>query len=101
MAIHKGARDTTALVSLILALAVLIIANLVADRGFLRVDLTDGGRYSLSEPFRHIVGRLEAPAKLTYYVSGTVPIWFEQVKVLKCGSEYLKIEDYMFWRRFY
>ncbi|HYF48462.1 MAG TPA: GldG family protein [Planctomycetota bacterium] len=67
-------------VAVVVAVLVTVLANLLADRKFVRVDLTKEGRYSLSEPFERILSRLEDPATITYYISTQVPGWFEQTK---------------------
>jgi len=80
MATDKKKRDVVALASVALALALLIVANLVADRVFKRWDLTQEKRYSLSDPFYNIIRGLEDPLKITYYVSENVPAEFEVYK---------------------
>jgi len=80
MATNKRARDTIALAAVAVALAVTVLANLLADRRFARLDLTSEKKYSLSEPFLRILGRLDDTATITYYISGHVPSWFETTK---------------------
>ena len=59
MATNKTARDTMVIVAIVVAVCVTIFANLLADKKFGRLDLTKEGRYSLSQPFKNILGRLE------------------------------------------
>ena len=80
MATNKGARDTIVIVAIGIAIASTVVINLLADVKFGRADLTAEKRYSLSQPFLNIIGRLQDPAKLTYYVSSTVPSGFENIK---------------------
>ena len=80
MAVNKESRNLFTLLSAGLALGVLVVSNLLADRVFLRLDLTEEGRYSLSRPFYSILSKLESPLKLTYYVSEKVPAEFETGK---------------------
>ncbi|MFH0939932.1 MAG: Gldg family protein [Planctomycetota bacterium] len=70
MATNKSARDTLVLIAVVIAFAVTVMANLLADRKFARIDLTSEGKYSLSQPFRSILARLNDndPLKITYYV---------------------------------
>lgn len=77
MAVAKSTRNAYLALAVVLALGVVIFANLVADRGFARVDLTADRKYSLSEPFRNVLGRLQDQLKVTYCVSKNVPEWFE------------------------
>ncbi|MCZ7644696.1 MAG: GldG family protein [Planctomycetota bacterium] len=80
MAIDKKKRDTFAGLAILVAMPIVIFANLVADRAFKRWDLTEEQRYSLTEPFQKVLGRLEAPLQLTYYVSSTWPNQYQQLK---------------------
>lgn len=78
MAIDRSQRDLYAALSVVLALGILVFANLVAERAFARVDLTAEQRYSLTPPFRSILDKLKAPLQLTYYVSETWPNQYQQ-----------------------
>lgn len=80
MAVAKASRNAYLAVAMLLAAGVVVFANLLADRGFVRVDLTADKKYSLSEPFRTIIGRLDDQMKVTYCVSKAVPDWFEGTK---------------------
>jgi ABC-2 type transport system permease protein len=82
MAVAKSTRNAYLAIAVVLALGVVIFANLLADRGFVRVDLTAERKYSLSEPFRSVMGRLGSSdqLKVTYCVSKSVPEWFEGIK---------------------
>lgn len=80
MATNKKARDTLAVAAVAVALVSVVMANLLADRKFARLDLTSEKKYSLSEPFRRILGSLDDTATITYYISGQVPSWFETTK---------------------
>jgi ABC-type uncharacterized transport system involved in gliding motility auxiliary subunit len=80
MATNKSARDTMVVVAVVVAFAIVIMGNLLADRKFTRVDLTAEQKYSISEPFKNIMGRLDDTLTITYYVSGQVPTWFEITK---------------------
>ncbi len=64
--------SSTALYSIVglMALALLLIAfNFLASRAAVRVDLTDGKLYTLSEGTRKILSKLEAPVKVRLYIS--------------------------------
>jgi len=80
MATNKTARDTMVFVIVIIAACVTVFANLLADKKFARIDLTQEGRYSLSKPFRNILGRLDDTCQITYYVSEKAPAGFERYK---------------------
>ena len=54
----------------LIALALLLIAfNFLASRAALRVDLTEGKLYTLSEGTRKILSKLDAPVKVRLYIS--------------------------------
>jgi hypothetical protein len=80
MATNKRVRDSLVLVAIFAAVLLTVTLNILADKKFWRKDLTSEGRYSLSEPFRNILSRLKYPAKVTYYISGSVPTHVENVK---------------------
>jgi ABC-2 type transport system permease protein len=80
MAIQRATRNAYTILAVVLALGVLVFANLLAEKAFRRLDLTAEKRYSLSEPFRKILSRLEDPLVLTYFVSTNVPGGFEPIK---------------------
>jgi ABC-type uncharacterized transport system involved in gliding motility auxiliary subunit len=54
---------------LIVLLLVLIAFNYLASTSAVRVDLTEGKLYTLSDGTRRILGRLETPVKLKLYLS--------------------------------
>ncbi len=80
MATNKASRDSMVVIAVIVAACVMILANLLADKKFARIDLTKEGRYSLSQPFTNIIGRLDDTLRVTYYVSEKGPEGFEQIK---------------------
>jgi ABC-2 type transport system permease protein len=80
MATNKGARDLMAVAAVVIVLVVTVAANLLADRKFARLDLTSEKKYSLTEPFKRIVEKLDDTATITYYTSSKAPAWFESPK---------------------
>ena len=46
-------------VAVLAGVAILVMSNLLADRKFGRLDLTEEKKYSTTEPFRNIVKRLD------------------------------------------
>src|SRR6476661_1386499 len=48
---------------------ILVLLNFVAGAVKTRVDLTDGGLYTLSSGTRAILGKLDAPVKIRMYYS--------------------------------
>jgi len=80
MAINKELRDTMSVVAVFVAAGAVIFANLLSDKRFVRWDLTAEQRFTISEPFMNILGKLKDPITVTYYVSDQVPLSFEQGK---------------------
>lgn len=80
MATNKNTRDVVVLASVVVAAVVMVLANVLADRKFKRLDLTSEKRYSVSDPFRNILNRLQDPATITYYTLKQVPTSFESRK---------------------
>ncbi|MGD0094206.1 MAG: Gldg family protein, partial [Planctomycetota bacterium] len=80
MATNKTARDWIAVVAVVVALGATVLANQLSERKFARWDLTSEKKFSLSDPFRRILDKLDDTATLTYYISGHVPSWFEVTK---------------------
>jgi gliding-associated putative ABC transporter substrate-binding component GldG len=66
----KGKSITT---YILLLIGIVILANLVADRFFLRLDYTADKRYTLSEATKNILGSLRQPVTITAYASGELP----------------------------
>ena len=80
MATNKSTRDVMVIAAVTIAVVLTVMANLLADRKFVRIDLTNEGRYSLSPEFINIVGRLEDTLDITYYISQQVPPEFANGK---------------------
>jgi len=66
--------------AVIIAVVIVVMINMLADRKFARADMTAEKKYSISEPFKNILGRLDDTMTMTYYISGQVPTWFEVPK---------------------
>jgi ABC-type uncharacterized transport system involved in gliding motility auxiliary subunit len=66
-------------ISSLLLLVVLVLFNLVFARASVRVDLTEEGRYTLSDSARAILGRLEDPAVVKVFWQD-VPLKFDHTK---------------------
>jgi gliding-associated putative ABC transporter substrate-binding component GldG len=53
--------------------AVLVLANLLSSRAFVRLDWTAGGRYSLSDASKRLVRSLPDPVLIRAYISEGLP----------------------------
>ena len=53
----------------VVVLVILVLANFVLGAFKQRIDLTDGGIYTLSEGTRVVIAKLESPVKIRFYFS--------------------------------
>ena len=53
----------------VVVLVILVLANFVLGAFRQRIDLTDGGIYTLSEGTRVVIAKLESPVKIRFYFS--------------------------------
>ncbi len=68
----------------VLFILVLILANLVGHRAFLRVDVTSPKSYSLSQASKQVVQTLEEPLSVKVFFTDNLPAPYNQV------SQYIK-----------
>ena len=66
--------------SLILIIAILILANIISNRFFFRLDFTSDQRYSLSIATKDILTSLNEPVTVTAYFSENLPPDIERVR---------------------
>lgn len=59
--------------SVVLTIAILIVANLLSDNYFFRLDLTENNRYTLSDATTNIVKNLEEPVTVKAYFTEQLP----------------------------
>jgi len=58
---------------IVFVLAVIVLANVISDKLFLRIDLTDDDRYTLSDATKSILKDLDEPVTITAYFSEELP----------------------------
>lgn len=66
--------------TVLLAAGILLFANYLTSSHFFRIDLTKGGRYTLSTATKRVLGSLDDDLRLTAYLSGKVPSNFANVR---------------------
>ncbi|HHL52163.1 MAG TPA: hypothetical protein ENJ39_02200 [Flammeovirgaceae bacterium] len=66
--------------SLVLLIGILILLNVLSQDFFVRLDLTENKRYSLSEATKDILQNLTEPVTVKAYFSDNMPPNIEQVK---------------------
>jgi gliding-associated putative ABC transporter substrate-binding component GldG len=73
----KGKSITT---YILLVIGIVVLANIVSDRFFVRLDFTADKRYTLGEATRNILGSLKQPVTVTAYISGELPPDFARLR---------------------
>lgn len=68
------------LVSILLITAIIIVANLISQQLFFRLDLTENNQYTLSKATRDILRNLEEPVTVTAYFSENMPPNIEKAR---------------------
>lgn len=71
---------TSLLYTLLLVTAIIIVINFLSNRFFLRLDVTQDQRYSLSKATKNILKSLEEPVTVTAYFSKKLPPQYENLK---------------------
>ncbi|MGD8778856.1 MAG: GldG family protein [Ignavibacteria bacterium] len=66
--------------SILLVVGIILLANVISDRFFLRLDFTADQRYSLSEATEEILNNLTDPVTVTAYFSENLPPDIEKVR---------------------
>lgn len=64
----------------LVGLVVLILLNIVAQRYFFRIDLTEENRYSISDATKNLLWDLERPVHVTVYLEGELPAGFKRLQ---------------------
>lgn len=67
-------------VTILLFVGILLLVNLLANRFFFRLDLTEDRQYTLSKATNDILGSLEDPVTVTAYFSSNLPPDIEKTK---------------------
>jgi ABC-2 type transport system permease protein len=63
-----------------LLLGLVFVLNLLSQTGFFRIDLTEEGRYSLSDSTVAMLESMEEPAIITVYLEGDFPANFKRLR---------------------
>ncbi len=66
--------------NLILALALIVLVNVVGQRAYLRFDLTERNVYSLSPVSREVASTLNSPMQVKVFYSSDVPATYQTVR---------------------
>ncbi len=66
--------------SLLLIAGILLLVNVLSQRFFYRLDLTEGGQYTLSRASRDILKNLDDPVTITAYFSDDLPPDLQKIR---------------------
>lgn len=58
----------------------LLLLNIIAQRYFFRIDLTEENRYSISDATKNLLRDLEKPISITVYLEGDLPAGFKRLQ---------------------
>ncbi|MBD3335886.1 MAG: hypothetical protein GF355_10260 [Candidatus Eisenbacteria bacterium] len=76
----KVARTLYTVIEVLLVLAILVVANIVAEQFFVRVDLTEDKEYTISSSTKRILGDLDDVVSVKAYFSEELPPRLQQVR---------------------
>lgn len=66
--------------NILLIIGIALLANLVSEEWFVRLDLTQDKQYTLSLATKDILSELEDPVTVTAYFSGNLPSQYDKVR---------------------
>ena len=78
--VKNNGRKTGDLTQLAIAIVVVVLINIIASFQFIRLDLTNEGRYSLSSATKNILTSLEDIVYIKVYLYGDLPPAFERLE---------------------
>lgn len=76
----KKGRKTNLAMQVLLIIAILVFAGLISSRFFMRIDLTDDKRYTVSEVSKELVADLDQPVLVTSYYTGEMPPYYKYLE---------------------
>jgi len=76
----KGKARNRDLIGFLIALAILIMINVIGSYLYLRLDLTSEDRYSLSAPTKALLQNLDDQVYITVYLEGNFPASFKRLR---------------------
>lgn len=71
---------TQNITQLIIALAIILVANYISSNAYFRLDLTADKRYTLSEPTHEILDSLDDIVYIKIFLDGEMPIGFQRMQ---------------------
>src|SRR4030042_6622212 len=71
---------TTVLYLVLLTIGVIALINILANRFFVRLDLTEDNRYTLSQATKDLLRNLEEPVTITAYFTKKLDPSFDNIR---------------------
>ncbi|HAP58403.1 MAG TPA: gliding motility-associated ABC transporter substrate-binding protein GldG, partial [Cytophagales bacterium] len=78
--VNMDSQRLTAWLWLGIVLTSVVLVNTLGQRYFRRIDLTEEGRYSISDPTKRMLRELEDVVYVDVYLDGDMPAGFERLK---------------------
>ena len=73
-------RNLTIALQLGILVAILIVVNLLSQKFFARIDLTEEKRFSVSEISETLIKNLDTPPLVTVYFAGEMPVRYKELE---------------------
>lgn len=86
----RSPQAISAILNLLLTLGILIFINIIGQYFYTHIDLTEDKRFSLSEPTKNILNKVENPIYVQVLLEGSFPAGFKRLQ----RSIQEKLEDF-------
>ncbi|NMM50095.1 gliding motility-associated ABC transporter substrate-binding protein GldG [Marinigracilibium pacificum] len=73
-------KKLASILNLVIIILFMVLINQLAFRYFTRIDLTEDQRYTIKEPTKELLGRLDDVVYVEVYLTGELPAGFERFK---------------------
>ena len=84
----------------LIAVVIIILANIISSRNFFRVDLTEEKRFSISEATKNLLRQLDDVVYVEIYLDGNLPPAWERMKItiVETLEEFRVYSDFVQYR---
>ncbi|MGF1637326.1 MAG: gliding motility-associated ABC transporter substrate-binding protein GldG [Cyclobacteriaceae bacterium] len=77
--VNLSSKKLSSWLLLLVGIATIVLINLLANRFFFRIDLTEEKRYTISEATRNMLGGLDDVVYVDVYLAGDLPAGFKRL----------------------